>query len=218
MNWRPRGTYESQPGLTPIHPLDRHPYYADAIFGDFDNDGWLDVVVLDRAENDASRAMLFTGRGDGTYECQPTTLSGLDASGISGEAADLNNDGLLDLVFAADPDNSGVARSMDRYESRVYWNTGEHGARQNHWLHLTFTGVGDADLIGARVEVTAGGNKQYRWIHSNHTYKSGGALDAHFGVGKAEVADVTVNLLSGITRTFAGLSVDQSHNLKLGEP
>ena len=49
VNWQPRGSYESQPGLTPIHPLDRHPYYADAIFGDFDNDGWLDVVVLDRA-------------------------------------------------------------------------------------------------------------------------------------------------------------------------
>jgi hypothetical protein len=33
--------------------------------------------------------------------------------------ADVDNDGLLDLVFAADPDNSGVALSMARYESKV---------------------------------------------------------------------------------------------------
>ena len=218
VNWRPRGTFESQPGLTPGHPLDRHPYYADAIFGDFDNDGWLDVVVLDRAENDTSRAMLFTGKGDGTFECQPTTFSGLDGSGISGEAADLNNDGLLDLVFASDPDNSGVSLSMDRYESRVYWNTGEHGARQNHWLHLTFRGVTDAELIGARVEVTTGDQKQTRWIHSNHTYKSGGALDAHFGLRKATTADVKVTLLNGTTRTFQKVRTGQSLTLELGQP
>ena len=70
------------PGLTPIHPLDRHPYYADAIFGDFNNDGWLGVVVLDRAERPESRAMLWMGQPDGVFESQPTTFSGLDASGI----------------------------------------------------------------------------------------------------------------------------------------
>jgi hypothetical protein len=82
---------------------------------------------------------------------------------------------------------------------------------------LTFTGVRDAELIGARVEVTAGGNKQYGWIHSNHSYKSGGALDAHLGLGKADIADVTVTLLCGSKRTFVGLSADQSHSLKLDE-
>ncbi|MEZ6087891.1 MAG: hypothetical protein R3C05_07685 [Pirellulaceae bacterium] len=37
-----------------------------------------------------------------TTSQQPTTFSGLDGSGISGEAADLNNDGLLDLFLAVD--------------------------------------------------------------------------------------------------------------------
>ena len=82
---------------------------------------------------------------------------------------------------------------------------------------LRFAGVSDAELIGARIELTADGRRQVRWIHSNHTYKSGGALDAHFGLGRAEIADVTVTLLTGTTRMFAGLSVDQSHNLKLGD-
>ncbi len=199
-NWKPRvSKLPSQPGLAPTNPIDNRPYYADAIFGDFDNDGWQDLVVLDRRESPALvvRSFLFLNRGDGTFEPKPTTFSGLDASGIAGEAADLDGDGLLDLVIAADPDNTGGATDLTRYESKVYWNTGEHGARRNHWLRLTFAGVKDAELIGARVEVTAAGRKQYRWIHSNHSYKSGGALDAHFGLGAATEGQVTVTLLSG---------------------
>jgi hypothetical protein len=153
----------TRPGA-PLDAGDRRPYFADAIFGDFNNDGWIDLVVLDRSEsmNPESRAALFMNRGDGTFEPMPTTFSGLDDSGISGEAADLNNDGLIDLVFAADPDNSGIVFSMARYESKVYWNTGLHGARENHWLRLRFRGVTDAELIGAHVELTADAQKQYR--------------------------------------------------------
>ena len=211
--WRPLSGTRSQPGMPSRHPLGNRPYYADAVFGDFDNDGWLDLVVLDRREspNLPTRSMLWMNRGDGTFEPKPSTFSGLDSSGISGEAADLNGDGLLDLFIAADPDNTGVALDIARYESKVYWNTGEHGGKQHHWLHLTFTGIEDAELIGARVELTADGRKQYRWIHSNHSYKSGGALDAHFGLGQATSADVKVTLLSGTSRTVTAIRADRSH-------
>ncbi|MBM3858446.1 MAG: hypothetical protein FJ395_02210 [Verrucomicrobia bacterium] len=206
----------TRPGA-PMEAGDRRPYFADAIFGDFNNDGWQDFVVLDRSEtmNPEARVALFMNRGDGTFELKPTTFSGLDGSGICGEVADLNNDGLLDLVFASDPDNSGPALSMARYESKVYWNTGLHGAKENHWLRLRFSGVKDAELIGARVELTAAGMKQYRWIHANHSYKSGGALEAHFGLGKQTKADVKVTLPSGKTVSFAGVKADQFLDLDL---
>ena len=67
--------------------------------------------------------MLFMGKGDGTFELKPTAFSGLDASGICGQVADLNNDGLLDILFAADPDNSGLSSGLERYEDKAYWNT-----------------------------------------------------------------------------------------------
>jgi hypothetical protein len=173
---------------------------------------------MNRSESVMTRSFLFMGKGVGTFEVKPTTFSGLDSSGISGEAADLDGDGLLDLVFAADPDNSlgpGQTVAPERYESKVYWNTGEHGAKDSHWLRLRFSGVKDAELIGARVELSAGGKKQYRWIHSNHSYKSGGAIEAHFGLGKATVADLKVTLLSGKTVSFPGVKADQFLDLKL---
>jgi hypothetical protein len=218
-NWKPQAKYESQPGLTPKHPSKNTPYFANSIFADFDNDGALDVVVMNRSESALTRSMLFMGKGDGTFDVKPTTFSGLDSSGISGEATDLDGDGLLDLVFAADPDNSlGPDQTVapDRYESKVYWNAGEQGARSNHWLHLTFTGLKDAELIGARVELIADGKKQFRWIHSNHSYKSGGALDAHFGLGKSIKADLTVTFLDGRKEVFQAVAADKSHRLEIG--
>ena len=41
-------------------------------------------------------------------------------------------------------------------------------------------------------------------IHSNHSYKSGGALEAHFGLGKATSVDLSATLLDGRKRTFEG--------------
>jgi hypothetical protein len=201
-----------------MDPADRRPYFADAVLGDFDNDGWVDFVVLDRSEmqNPPSRATLFMNRGDGTFEPKPTTFSGLDGSGIAGEAADLNNDGLIDLVFAADPDNSGLAASMDRYESKVYLNTGAHGGKGNHWLRLRFSGVRDAQLIGSRVLIYESGQAGkpdakplgMRVLAANHSYKSGGAIEAHFGLGKRARADVAIILLDGKRCDFPDLKAN----------
>ena len=66
-------------------------------------------------------------------------------------------------------------------------------------------GVSDAALIGARVEVTASGMKQYRWLYSSHSYKSGGAHEAHFGLGRHERADATVILINGRRYDFSDL-------------
>ncbi len=221
-NRRGRNRSNLQPGI-PLHgPGGSHPYFSDAVFWDFDNDGWIDVVVLDRSEsrNAAKRAMLFMNLGNGTFEPKPTTFSGLDASGISGEAADLNNDGLLDLVFAADPDNSSGGRTPqpEQYQDRVYWNTGLHGAHANHWLRLRFSGVTDAELIGARVEVREPGSGRILGspvIAADHCYKSGSALEAHFGLGKATTVDVAVTPLGGKPRTFPAVTTSRFLELDL---
>ena len=107
---------------------------------------------------------------------------------------------------------------MARYESRIYWNTGLHGARKNHWLRLRFSGISDAELIGARIEARKPGNDKLlgaRWIHSNHAYKSGGPLEAHFGLGEHGYVDITVELPSGKTCEFPDVKTDRFLELDL---
>ena len=92
-----------------------------SVFGDFDNDGWLDLVSPIVAANRGLTpvAGVVHNRRDGTFEPRRTTFSGLDGIAITAEAVDVNNDGLLDLIFAADPDNSGTPVSLEQYESQV---------------------------------------------------------------------------------------------------
>lgn len=62
--------------------------------GDFDADGWLDLVVA----NDAG-VQLATNRGDGTYGAARTLAAWPDVAQI--EAFDVDNDGRLDLCCAS---------------------------------------------------------------------------------------------------------------------
>ncbi|MBN2491875.1 MAG: VCBS repeat-containing protein [Planctomycetes bacterium] len=218
LTWTYRQWSEFFDAPSPARRQEGRPYFADAIFGDFDNDGWIDVVVLDRSERPGARAMLFMNRGDGTFELKPTTFSGLDGSGICGEAADLDGDGLLDLVLAADPDNSGLAAGPYRYEDKVYWNTGLHGARANHWLRVRFSGARQADLIGARVTLHEPGTRRLlgmRAIAANQSYKSGSALEAHFGLAGCDLVDVSVAMPDGRTLQFPGVKADRFLELDL---
>ena len=134
--------------------------------------------------------------------------------------ADLNNDGLLDVVLAADPDNSSRNARPERYEDRVYWNTGADGGRANHWLRLRFAGVTDAELIGARIEARRPGGDELlgtRVVAADHSYKSGSPLEAHFGLGGIDRADLTVTLLSGQVVRYGGVDADRFLGLDLAD-
>ena len=214
---------------------DHQIYGADALFGDFDNDGYLDLLVADRHEVDGAfgtlRNLLFMNRGDGTFEPVETELSGIDSNSIAVEAADINGDGLLDLVFGADPANTYPDRLYpdlpplpgDRLTDKVYWNTGAFGGDDNHWLRVSLAGVPDRLAVGARISVYTGeyGTPERRLVgmrqlHSNHSYKSGNALEAHFGLGDLRKVDVKVVLPNGTERLFTDVTADQFIALNLG--
>ncbi len=201
---------------------DGQPYGSDIVIADFDNDGWQDLVYIHKHEIDGAwgmdRSILFMNQRDGTFRPTTTQFSGIDSNGPSGEAADLNNDGLIDLVLIADPANSGPTADLpaDRRRQRVMWNAGVNGAKDNHWLRMRFAGIDDAALIGARVEAHSDGKLLgTRWIHSNHDYKSGGSLQAHFGLGKTQAVDVKVTLLDGTVKTYPSVKADRFLTLDL---
>jgi hypothetical protein len=215
VSWQPRRC-RNETGAT-------HRFYgADAAIADYNNDGWLDVVVVDRHESDvnmgAMRNVLFLNNGDGTFSVTKTEVSGLDVNSIAVEASDLNNDGLIDLIAIADPMNSYIRVNddvpplpTDRFVSKIFWNTGAQGADNNHWVRLRFNGISHAELIGARVERfdVNGSTMGIRDVTGNQSYKSGGALDVHWGLGKSRNARFKVTLQSGKSLEIRVKTVDR---------
>lgn len=218
-NRRATGRQVQTSGLPRVHPLDWRPYYSDCLFGDVDNDGWVDLIVMDRregAQGITGNTALYLNK-KGKFELQPPSVSGFNASGIGGEIADLNNDGFLDLFVMADPDNTGGGASPDRYMNKVFINSKKLG-KDNHWLRMRFSGVTDAELIGAKVSVFEGSKRLgTRWIHSDHAYKSSGALEAHFGLGKVKSVNLEVALPSGRKVNLKNVVADRFLDVSLSE-
>ncbi len=213
-------------------PLQAHQFYfGDALFADFNNDGWLDLLVTDRHEIDGAwddlRNVLFLNRGGKGFTPIPPGLSGLDASGITVEAADFDGDGLLDLYLAADPRNSyklpDPALPERRFQDKIYRNTGAFGASENHWLSLRLEGQPQRRLIGARVRVFqpldsgcgAGPLLGARAYFGARSYKSAAPFALHFGLGPHAQADIEVRLPDGERHCFAARHADQEWTLDL---
>jgi enediyne biosynthesis protein E4 len=164
-------------------------------FLDYDNDGRLDVHV---ASGGLQAAMLYRNTRQGFVEVahEVGVAYGLDARGDM--TGDFNRDGRLDLLMVA------LGRP-----SRLYLNPGFSNAH-----HLSVTLVGDpalagrlrssVDAIGAVVIVVADVDQdgvvdeQIRQIRSGDSNAaSTSSLVAHFGLGRADKAEVRVHWPSG---------------------
>ncbi len=72
------------------------------LWTDFDDDGWIDLYV----SNDSTRNFLWRNRGDGTFEAAGVATGvafneeGVTEAGMGVDAADVDGDGLLDLMVA----------------------------------------------------------------------------------------------------------------------
>ncbi|WDA40832.1 CRTAC1 family protein [Erythrobacter sp. BLCC-B19] len=217
------------PDFTPNYPLckdfsrlDYSFYGADALFEDFNNDGHVDLLVADRHELDGSwddlRNVLFLNQGDGRFAPVKVPLSGIDRNSIAMEAGDLDGDGLIDLMFMADPGHSYPEGRFglqpipaNRFLDTVWRNRGAFGGKDNHWIALTFANVDHARLAGARVIARADGRIiGSRQLSSSQSYKSSSALRAHFGLGKRRRVDLEIILADGTRLAFDRLAADQT--------
>ncbi len=197
-------------------------------FGDFDNDGDLDLYVTgasflyyDSLEVSFGPLPDVLYRNDG---CDPTrgwTFTEVTAeTGIENFAScvgalwgDIDNDGDLDLFLANSHDLQGRVVSASLFnappfpENKLYRNRGN----KNHYLHLKLAGHhGNRAAIGARIEAYAGDLMQIREVEGGSTHGSQNSLRLAFGFGKRDKVDkVIVRWPSGIVQTIDKPKIDQ---------
>jgi enediyne biosynthesis protein E4 len=157
-----------------------------AQFADMDNDGLEDLVIaygyiredhegLGNPEQQPD--VLWLQQADGTWT-EVASDWGVDHSGMNRglSTADLNGDGYLDVVRRDLKGNAIIDMSR----------CGDAG-----WLRVRLDQPApNIDAVGARVEVTAGGVTQTRWLRAGGTsYASSDPLEVHFGLGDHDTVD-----------------------------
>jgi hypothetical protein len=145
-------------------------------WGDYDNDGDLDLYLT----TDIGANKLLRNDGGGTFVDVTTGPLAGTAIGVGTAWGDYDNDGDLDLYLAEDYIFSGSANQLFRNDN----------ANGNHWLQVKLRGdASNRAGIGARVEVTAGGETQMREVSGGSGYLSQDALTASFGLGATTTID-----------------------------
>ncbi|MBI1227507.1 MAG: hypothetical protein GC192_19905 [Bacteroidetes bacterium] len=177
-------------------------------FGDYDNDGDLDLVVSNGFCNGAIVNFLYKNDGNGHFSRDLESAEDLATPCSYGAAwGDVNNDGFLDLGIATCKNTSASPLPSNLF----YLNQ----TNCNNWLKIKLIGTkSNRSAIGARVWVTAtiAGQTitQMREISAQTGYCGQNSLTAHFGLGDAvTVEEIRVKFLGGQDTTITGSDINQ---------
>jgi hypothetical protein len=177
-------------------------------FGDFDNDGWLDLFAanghvypqVDRAELGTKyrqRCLLFRNLGRGSFaDVTATAGASINTPRAHRGAAlgDYDNDGDLDILLL---DLDGQAVLLEN-----------RSPARGRYLRVKAP-------VGTRVTIEAGGLRMLDEIRASGSYQSASEQVAHFGLGEVQTIErVTARFTNGATKTFTGVKADQTLEAK----
>jgi len=184
-------------------------YHACAVWGDFDNDGDLDLFITQaygptgvQLKNLLYKNMLME---TGTASFQKITAGAIvnDLGYSYGcAAADWNRDGFLDIF---------TARTFNEHQNNTaYLNDGN----TNKWIEIKCVGeTSNKSAIGAKVRVKALINGAPVWqlrVVDGQSGYCGQNLELHFGLGNASMIDtIKVEWPSGTVSYFTGVGANQ---------
>lgn len=182
-----------------------------AKFVDYDNDGWLDLIITNGHSQDNARQveadrsypqpMLLYHNERGNMFRDISSQGGPEFQkpfvGRGGSIGDFDNDGRMDLLLVDEEGNPKLLHN--EVPSR------------NHWLGIRLIGVkSNRDGIGARVQVTAGGNITLRDQQLAGGYLSAHDPRLHFGLGLARsVTKIVVRWPDGHQDRMDGIAADR---------
>ena len=184
-------------------------------FGDFDNDGWPDILIangsfsslMDKLETEVKyREPLQLFRNiDGRRFEDIANKAGLNNGPLESRRGtafgDINNDGDLDIVVF----NTAGPPSLFINET--------HNA--NHRVLFRLVGTKSNRMgIGARVTVFTGAMEQVNEVHGGGGYNSSNDTRLHFGLGQAATMNkIEVRWPSGLKQEFKNVPGDAIYEI-----
>ncbi len=168
--------------------------FAAAAAVDVDNDGWMDLVSVNRVDPDKTPypyTFIFHNNGNKSFSQIDPLVHGLydGAGGRDLSYGDFNDDGRIDFVI--NDGNVGGYEGTDN--SRIYLNRTENN---HHWLAIDITNkTTQSFVIGAKVTVLdaeTGICLGYEENRTDFCYRSKRYPRLYFGLGSITKVDVLV--------------------------
>ena len=187
-------------------------------FGDFDNDGWPDLLIangnfsslMDALEDEVryrEPILLFRNLGNGTFD-EIADRAGLNDGPLKSRRGtafgDINNDGNLDVVIfnAAGPPSLFLNKTRNANHRVLFRLIGEKSNR---------------GAVGARVTVYTSSMTQIDEIRGGGSYNSTNDTRLHFGLGRdAVMSKVAVQWPSGLKQEFPNVAADAIYEIVEG--
>jgi len=223
--WRqgPRGEFRDWTRLSGLAATRWHGTSFGTLMADFNNDGAVDLAVVNGRvvhggpakdtqlgfwQTYAERNQLFANDGRGEFRdispANPALCGNWNvARGLA--CADIDNDGAPDLLVTT------IGGPIRLLRNRA--------ANRGHWLKVrALDPQRKRDAYGAEVRVRAGEREWLRIINPAESYLCSGSPIAHFGLGEAaQIESIRVTWPDGAQELFAGGAADRALELRKGE-
>lgn len=188
-----------------------------AVWGDYDNDGFLDLFVTNSGDLPSNNpCFLFHNNGDGTFTnvaaAQGLQLQDNLSAHKGATWADYDQDGFLDIMIKNGVGTAEGGNGADKGTHRLYRNT--HPGNSNNWLKVNLVGrQSNLRGIGAKLKLTAARKgsqyRQYDGGGGGHLYSQSSEPE-HFGLGSVQKANLQVTWPSGVVDTLLNVRANQT--------
>lgn len=176
------------------------------VWGDFDNDRLPDIYVVNDYYFSPYENVLYRNTGTGFEIASAGDPCESPYAGYATVAADLNDDGRLDLLVA----NSG-APGVQLFENTT--------SDLKHYISFYLEGVeSNRDAVGAKLEVHTTAGIQYDQVIGNSGWAADNGRWIHFGLADQQVVDkVIIRWPSGVVQQVDELQADRKYRIREGE-